>query len=30
MEELEEIAAVVEKFEESFGSLKDESDKMLK
>ena len=30
LEELEEIAVVVEKFDETFGSLKDERDKMKK
>jgi len=30
LEELEEIAVVVEKFEENFGSLKDDKDKMKK
>lgn len=30
LEELEEIEVVVDKFEETFGSLKDERDKMKK
>lgn len=30
MEELEDIAGMVEKFDETFSSLKDESDKILK